>query len=106
MFATKMRGEVTHHVYYICYLLNNLLEDLKAAKQYAQSLLNALVAYSRTVLSPSPKSSASSSVAPPPPETEEELEKARIETMKLLTEVLQRNIRVRFDLNMDELFKA
>lgn len=107
--ATKMKEEVRIailFIYWYLFIHTNFPEDIKAAKQYVQSLLKALLAYSRTILPTTSTSPASSSAAPPPPESEEELDKARIETMKLLTEVLQRNIRVRFDLNMDELMEG
>lgn len=51
-------------------------------------------------------SSASSSAGPPPPTSESELEKARIETMIVFVGVLQRNPRVRLEINTEELVAA
>ena len=104
--VVRTKGEVRSQVYLLLNGTHGLLDDIKAVKLQAQSHLKALLAYSRTVLSPISTSPASSSVAPPPPSTEEELEKMRSDTMGALTAVLQRNVRVRFDLNMDDLFKA
>ncbi|KAH8114744.1 Rapamycin-insensitive companion of mTOR, N-term-domain-containing protein [Phellopilus nigrolimitatus] len=81
-------------------------DDFRTAKQQASTLLRTLLSYARHSLSPVSVSSASSSAGPPPPTTEAELEQARTETMNRLIAVLQRNVRVRFEVSMDELVAA
>lgn len=57
-------------------------------------------------MSPVSGSPASTSSSPLPPVTEAETEKARIDTMNRLITVLQRSVRARFEVNMDELITA
>ena len=65
--VVRMKGEVRSRVYLILNGTHDLLDDIKAVKLQAQSHLKALLAYSRTVLSPISTSPASSSVAPKTP---------------------------------------
>ena len=80
--------------------LTFLPDDYRTAKQQAMNLLRTLLSYTRNTVSPT---LASSSAGPAPPATEADLEKARVETMNRLITVLQRNVRVRFEMNMEEL---
>ena len=95
-------------------------EDLRSAKQQATLLLKTLKSYARSPLLSSggsntsmpslaaatTASSASTSAGSPPPSTEVELEKARTEAIVQLTNVLQRHVRVRYEVSTDELVAA
>lgn len=85
--------------------LTGCTDDLRTAKQQVLTHVRALTAYTRQQLSPF-STSGSSSGTPPLPATDEELDKAKLETMKRLIVVLQRNVQVRFGINMDELLQA
>ncbi|KAH9841656.1 Rapamycin-insensitive companion of mTOR, N-term-domain-containing protein [Rhodofomes roseus] len=87
-------------------------EDFRSAMQQANSCMRTLLSSHRSASAPSP-SGASPSTSPSssamPNVTAAnggDLERARVEAMMRLVTVLQRNLRVRYELDVDEVVKA
>jgi hypothetical protein len=89
---------------YINLNVRSTVDDFSTALQNATSCLKALVSLSRNVSSPAPTSPSSSSSSNV--NTEEQTAAARIEVMTRLTSILQRNVRVRYEINMGELVQS
>ncbi len=82
-------------------------EELRTAKHQVLGLVKALLNNSRHKLSVSSiSSSSSSSFGAPTLDASESLDKMRSESMKQLCVILKQNVRVRFDLNMEDLVQA
>lgn len=80
-----------------------LSDDFRTALNQANSYLKSLAATSRPSPStPAMVSSSSTSISP----TNSELDKARIDIVNKLVNILQRNLRVRYELSMSELVQA
>ncbi|TDL23281.1 hypothetical protein BD410DRAFT_858667 [Rickenella mellea] len=81
-------------------------DDFRNAKQQASALIKTLSAYARQNLTPTSASSASSSSSTSPlPTTEQELDRARTETMARLIVILQKNMRVAYEVDVSELIQ-
>ena len=80
-------------------------EDLRTARQQAFSHLKILTAYANHPLSPNHSNVASSSAAPALA-NEADLDRARIDSMVILTNILRRNVRIQYDMNATELMHA
>lgn len=89
-------------------------DDFRSAMHQANSAIKALLLLSRQHSHnhsgssiPSPSTSPSTSTLPnPATATETELNRARIETMNKLIGILQRNLRVRYELDVAEVVHA
>ncbi|KAI0643109.1 Rapamycin-insensitive companion of mTOR, N-term-domain-containing protein [Trametes meyenii] len=88
-------------------------DDFRSAMHQANSAIKALLLLSRqnsyrpNSSAPSPSASPSTSTLPnPATATEAELSRARIETMAKLIGILQRNLRVRYELDVGEVVHA
>ncbi|CCL99718.1 uncharacterized protein FIBRA_01740 [Fibroporia radiculosa] len=84
-------------------------DDFRSAMQQASSCLRKLVSLSRSPhsgISTSPSTSPSSSTSAPENATDADLSRARIDTMSQLIDILQRNMRVRYELDVGEVVQA
>lgn len=80
-----------------------LSDDFRTALNQANSYLKSLITTSRPSSStPTMASSSNTSTVP----TNSELDKARIDIMNKLVNLLQRNLRVRYELSVSELVQA
>lgn len=80
-----------------------LLDDFRTALNQANAYLKSLANTSRPSLS-APAMTSSSSTSPSPANTE--LDKARIDIVNKLVTLLQRNLRVRYELSVSDLVQA
>ena len=90
-----------------------IADDFRSAMHQANSYIKSLFFLSRqgvssnSLLSPPSSAVSPSSTSPNPPAADEtELNRARVDTMNLLIGVLQRNLRVRYELDIAEIVHA
>ena len=96
------------------FIVSGTADDFRSAMHQANNAIKTLLHLSRqhshnhsTSSIPSPSTSPSTSTLPnPATATEAELNRARIETMNKLIGILQRNLRVRYELDVAEVVHA
>lgn len=84
------------------------IDDFRTALHHASNHIKSLSALGRSVpTSPPPSATSSSSNSSQlQPLSSAEVDRQRIDTMSKLTKILQRNLRVRYELNAEELIQA
>lgn len=82
-----------------------MTEDFRTALQQASGYIRALHRLASHSGSVSPTDSPSSSSLPSAP-TDADIDRMRVEAMNQLTSVLQRNLRVRYEINIPDVVQA
>ncbi|KAH7923835.1 hypothetical protein BV22DRAFT_1035895 [Leucogyrophana mollusca] len=79
-------------------------DDFRTALSHANAYIKSLLSFGRPVVSPTSPSSSNSATSSAPLAADQD--HARVEVLNRLTALLQRNVRVRYELNFPELVQA
>lgn len=82
-----------------------IVEDFRSAVQQAAGYIRTLHTLNNQSTATSPPNSPSSSTAPTVP-SDADIMRSRVEAMNSLIDIMQRNLRVRYDINIPDVVQA